>query len=235
MQKFAAFAEERDSVGRKGSSVSSSSISDSTEEEGYDVSSVGSTDTSNSTEIDNVLQSIGLISPVTKDSAGRLYHRQLARQIVEFLCCQNRLERMGGMVTLPDLYCLYNRARGTELVSPDDLYVASKLMGKLNLGMRMIKYPSGVNVVRLDSLDDESLIQRLLSHFATQIDAERSVITGRYLRTVWKWPLVFRRGTLDGVSLVVAKEQVLMAESKGLLCRDETIGGVAFFANTIFV
>jgi ESCRT-II complex subunit VPS36 len=40
-------------------------------------------------------------------------------QLADFL--RGPLERAGGMMTLPDVYCLFNRARGTELVSPDDL------------------------------------------------------------------------------------------------------------------
>ena len=40
-------------------------------------------------------------------------------QLADFL--RVPLERAGGMMTLPDVYCLFNRARGTELVSPDDL------------------------------------------------------------------------------------------------------------------
>ena len=31
------------------------------------------------------------------------------------------------MMPLPDVYCLFNRARGAELVSPDDLLAAVKL------------------------------------------------------------------------------------------------------------
>jgi ESCRT-II complex subunit VPS36 len=38
------------------------------------------------------------------------------------------------VVSLTDLYCLYNRARGTELVSPDDLLQAVRLMDSLHLG-----------------------------------------------------------------------------------------------------
>lgn len=30
-------------------------------------------------------------------------------------------------MTLPDVYCLFNRARGTELVSPDDMLQAAKM------------------------------------------------------------------------------------------------------------
>jgi EAP30/Vps36 family len=40
-------------------------------------------------------------------------------QLADFL--RVPLERAGGMMTLPDVYCLFNRARGTELISPDDL------------------------------------------------------------------------------------------------------------------
>lgn len=40
-------------------------------------------------------------------------------QLADFL--RAPLESAGGMMTLPDVFCLFNRARGTELVSPDDL------------------------------------------------------------------------------------------------------------------
>lgn len=42
-----------------------------------------------------------------------------ALQLADFL--RPRLERSGGLLPMPDAYCLFNRARGTELVSPDDL------------------------------------------------------------------------------------------------------------------
>jgi hypothetical protein len=45
------------------------------------------------------------------------------------------------MMTLTDAYCLYNRARGTDLVSPDDLVDACKLLGSLGLGMHIRELP----------------------------------------------------------------------------------------------
>ena len=42
-----------------------------------------------------------------------------ARQLADFLA--PRLERTQGVMTLPDVYCLFNRARGSELISPEDL------------------------------------------------------------------------------------------------------------------
>lgn len=63
--------------------------------------------------------SMGITSPVTRQTAGALFHQQLALQLADFLA--PRLEHARGVMTLPDTYCLFNRARGTELVSPEDL------------------------------------------------------------------------------------------------------------------
>lgn len=46
-------------------------------------------------------------------------------QLADFL--KGPVERFGGLMPLPDVYCLFNRARGAELVSPDDLLAAVKL------------------------------------------------------------------------------------------------------------
>ncbi|KAJ4733490.1 Vacuolar protein sorting-associated protein 36 [Rhynchospora pubera] len=57
------------------------------------------------------LLSVGIASPVTKETAGALYHQQLSRQLADFV--KTPLEKAGGMITLVDVYCLFNRARGT--------------------------------------------------------------------------------------------------------------------------
>lgn len=58
---------------------------------------------------------------------GRRRGRRCAVQLADFLA--PRVERAGGMMTLPDVYCLFNRARGAELVSPDDLLAAVQARG----------------------------------------------------------------------------------------------------------
>lgn len=68
------------------------------------------------------LIAMGIASPVTKASAGARYHQELSRQLADFLT--GPLAAAGGVMLLPDVYCLFNRARGTELVSPDDLMQA---------------------------------------------------------------------------------------------------------------
>jgi ESCRT-II complex subunit VPS36 len=43
-------------------------------------------------------------------------------QLADFLALH--LDKTQGVMTLPDVYCLFNRARGSELVSPEDLIKA---------------------------------------------------------------------------------------------------------------
>ncbi|KXZ51477.1 hypothetical protein GPECTOR_12g440 [Gonium pectorale] len=73
-------------------------------------------------ETQQQLIALGISSPVTRETAGARYHIELSRQLADFLAAP--LQRCGGLMSLPDVYCLFNRARGTELVSPDDLLQA---------------------------------------------------------------------------------------------------------------
>lgn len=40
-------------------------------------------------------------------------------------------------MTLPDVYCRFNRARGTELISPDDLLQAANLFSKIGAPLQV--------------------------------------------------------------------------------------------------
>eukprot|EP01035_Chromulina_nebulosa_P020485 gene20485-26576_t len=95
-------------------------------------------------EIEEILQNIGLVSPVTRLTAGRLYYQQLARQVVDILTTNQRLEKLGGIITLPDLYCIVNKVRGTELLSPEDLFTSCNMISSFYSNILMKKFPSGV-------------------------------------------------------------------------------------------
>lgn len=56
------------------------------------------------------------------------------------------LDKFGGILALVDLYCMYNRARGTDLISPEDLLIACERM-RSNGKVVMRTYESGVKVV----------------------------------------------------------------------------------------
>jgi hypothetical protein len=53
------------------------------------------------------LVDVGMITPVTKRSAGKQYQQELARQLCSFLAPLLRKER--GMMVLHDVYCVFNR------------------------------------------------------------------------------------------------------------------------------
>ncbi len=62
-------------------------------------------------------------------------------------------------------YCILNRARGTELVSPEDLLQASELMEGLHLGMQLVRFPSGVMMIKADELKESFLCSRIMEMF----------------------------------------------------------------------
>ncbi|CAK9202786.1 unnamed protein product [Sphagnum troendelagicum] len=98
-----------------------------------------------SQEMQDWMLSVGITSPVTKESAGALYHQQLSRQahvfsstlsiLVDFV--REPLKRSGGMLAMVDAYCLFTRAHGTELISPEDLLQACTIWQTLDVFLRL--------------------------------------------------------------------------------------------------
>ena len=148
-----------------------------------------------------------------------MFHQQLARQLADFLLDHDRLQRMGRMATLTDVYGIFNRARGTELISPDDFLRAVEMVGSLQLGITTMRFPSGAYVLALDTMTTQSFGQELLL-LATKACTRHD--EGLYAQEVAQ---TYR------TSLVVAKEMLLTAETNGYLCRDDTIGGIAYYPN----
>jgi len=175
-----------------------------------------------SNEIEELLQNIGMVSPVTRLTAGRIYYHQLARQVIDILLINNRLMKLGGMISLPDLYCVVNRARGTELLSPEDLFKACSMMNSLHLGIVFKSFPSGVLVLQLSSLTDDKLFDEIISAFFANDNGVTFPRQGVNISTA---------AMMLHLSVVVTKEVLLEAERRTILCRDENIDGLYFFVN----
>lgn len=167
-------------------------------------------------EMQDWLLSVGIVSPVTKESAGALYHQQLSRQLADFI--KMPLERAGGMINLIDVYCLFNRARGTELISPDDLLQACSLWEKFDVPVMLRKFDSGVVVIQSKTHSDEEVFARIASLMMKPEALSNGISAGDAARTL-------------GVAPAVAKEYLLAAEGKGLLCRDVSPDGFRFYIN----
>ncbi|EGR51072.1 uncharacterized protein TRIREDRAFT_56169 [Trichoderma reesei QM6a] len=182
---------------------------------------------------------LGLIT--TKDIVGggsseSLYLSELARNLAEFLTDDARgvLKRAGGILTLVDLWAMFNRARGgVELVSPMDFKKAAQMWESLKLPVRLRTFRSGVMVVQARDRTDEATVKSILAWLQDlhEFPPEREV--------AWDWRQFGRGVTAQeaaerfGWSLGVAEEELLMAEEQGALCREEGLEGLKFWKNYI--
>lgn len=159
------------------------------------------------------LLSLGIEDPVTRDNftSNTAYFNSLAQQICEMLL--DPIEELGGMMSLADVYCRVNRARGLELLSPEDLLHACE---QLNGPIKLRRFPSGAMVLQLESHDDELIA----------IDVLEKVIAAESLA-------VEELAKQLGISLLLAKERLLVAERLGKVCRDESVEGLRFYANLL--
>jgi ESCRT-II complex subunit VPS36 len=177
-----------------------------------------STEMHDNSELESILQDIGIISPVTKFSAGRMYHQELSRQLADMLLAGNLLKKLGSVATLTDIYCLFNRARGTELVSPDDFLKAAQFLDELKLGLKFKRFKSGVLSIQLDEMGEKSISQHFLNLCSepeyTQTGINATIVSSKL-----------------NMSIIVAKEELIACESAGYLCRDESIQGIFYFPN----
>lgn len=167
-------------------------------------------------DIQDWLLSVGIVSPVTKESAGALYHQQLSRQLADFV--KLPLEKAGGMIALIDVYCLFNRARGTELISPEDLLQACAIWEKFDVPIMLRKFDSGVMIIQNKAHSDEEVLARITA-LAMKPDALRMGISPT------------DAALMLGIAPAMAKEHLLTAESKGFLSRDVSPDGFRFYIN----
>ncbi|KAG0036587.1 hypothetical protein BGZ82_003998 [Podila clonocystis] len=162
------------------------------------------------------LLSMGIAAPVTKDTAGAVFHKELARELVEFIL--PIVEREGGTMSLMDVYCVFNRARGVELISPKDLHTACALFLDLNLPLRLRKFDSGLLVIQtMARYSDDEVSETISARI-------RRLPPGAGLSAV-------ELASAIQISVALAQEQLLMTEARGLICRDESVEGLKFFDN----
>ena len=170
----------------------------------------------------------------TSASSDSLYISELSRNLAEYLTDdrQGVLKKEGGVMTLVDLWALYNRAsNGVELTYPPEFEKAAQMWGKLNLPVRLRQFRNGVLVVQRHDWTDDKSIAQLLS-WLQELHLHR-----RNEEAAWdrKWfgtgVTAQEAGARFGWSVGVATEELEMAEEKGALCREEGIEGVRFWEN----
>eukprot|EP00127_Corallochytrium_limacisporum_P005170 Clim_evm10s200 gene=Clim_evmTU10s200 len=161
------------------------------------------------------MQNLGIDKPVTREAYGndRSFYQNLSRQLAEFLV-SGPLERNGGSMTLIDVYCLYNRARGMAMISPEDLLAACREFETLHLPVQLKQYASGVMIVTDTNLMEEKALQEI-----SDLVVQKTCMTAGDLASI------------NRASVTIATQQLLNAEQQGLLCRDDTFEGLYFYPN----
>ena len=176
----------------------------------------------------------------TKDMLGSssgsesLYLSEMSRNLAEYLTddAKGILRKEGGIMSLVDLWAVFNRARGgVELISPMEFEKAARLWEKLKLPIRLRQFKNGLLVVQqADRTDDKTIAQLLawlqeLHRFPPSDDVN------------WDYEHFGRGITAQeaaqrfGWSVGVAIEELEMAEEKGSLCREEGVEGLRFWEN----
>lgn len=102
------------------------------------------------------------------------------------------------------------------MVSPEDLFKASTQLLSVKMGFKLRSYESGVNVVERADLTDRVILEKVLSHFKAN-----TTLTATKLAHV------------TGLSVIVAKEYLLLSERSGGICRDDSINGLVFYQNCL--
>uniref|UniRef100_A0A0K0G493 Vacuolar protein-sorting-associated protein 36 n=1 Tax=Strongyloides venezuelensis TaxID=75913 RepID=A0A0K0G493_STRVS len=160
------------------------------------------------------LLSLGVADPVTKNTFGNgaKYFEKLAHEICTVL--ETPIREAGGMIALPEAYCRINRARGTELISPEDLLNACLKLESLNFNVTLHKFDSDVYVLQLKEKSIESTIDETY-----EIVSKYEGLTPNSL------------SKQIGISVILAKERLIAAENEGRIVRDDSVEGLAFYTN----
>ena len=185
-----------------------------------------------------------------------LFIRELSAELSDF--CQPLVAAAGGVLPLTDVYCLYNRARGSELAAPLDVVAAAEAWGALygegRAPLRLRRLGEGGGVLAVAQADqDDGAVCELLAALARGEEAEEeqdeknkknkkpdsAVVAAARARLL---PATFIKGlgrpltpsdvaAAMRVPLPIAAAHLATAESAGVLCRDDGEEGVRHFWN----
>lgn len=161
-----------------------------------------------------------LTPPLQLARTSKLYHRELARHISEYLHGV-ALTKPSAMVTTQDLFAAYNRhlsstqGFGTELVLERDLTRAVAMFAELDLAFRCKRYDrSGLVVITPNRQDD---CWRLVAAYVQAGDAKGKTVGDIAEHFGW--------------SYAIAEEETDASVAHGALVIDKSIAGTFFFGN----
>ena len=182
------------------------------------------------------LLSMGIDDPITKGNhSDAEYYKLLAKEM--FLILDQPIQEAGGMMTLTDAFVRVNRARGLELVSPEDILGAAQALAHTHIPMKLHVFDSGVLVLVTANNSEEEVRQDMMNHLEsagsfTPEEMSRVMSLRCYVLIV---TLSIITIIIIIISVILARERLLAAEGAGLLARDDTVEGLRFFPNRFLI
>ena len=156
---------------------------------------------------------LGIKSPVTRAAMGDDYHAELGKQLGDWI--KPVLAKSKGIIGLTDAFCLFNRARGMELVTPRDMLRACESWEAARVGLYLRTFESGVTVIHTREWTDARALEQFRAALPDFARSLSSYDAARILETTPE----------------IALEYLRTAESAGVLCRDDGPGELRFYAN----
>jgi len=156
---------------------------------------------------------LGIRSPVTRAATGDDYHAELGKQLGDWI--KPVLGRSKGIIGLTDAFCLFNRARGMELVTPRDMLRACESWEAARMGLYLRTFESGVTVIHTREWTDARASEQFRAALPDFARSLSSYDAAQILETTPE----------------IALEYLRTAESAGVLCRDDGPGELRFYAN----
>lgn len=175
------------------------------------------------------LLGLGIENPVLRDSVrdASTFHALLSHEIATMLL--DPIRAAGGMMPLAEAYCRVNRARGMELLSPDDVLQACRLFGGGGGGALQLRTFAGTGtmVLQLESHDDAIVAREIVELLERAPAADGEENAEPPLRSISFDELA----CAQNISAMLAQTRLLAAEQLSLVCRDESIEGLRFYVN----
>lgn len=160
---------------------------------------------------------MGMSSKSSYSSSSK-YYEDLAKQIASIVrpvMARNKRDQL----TLSEVYCCFNRARGLDLVSPDDIKDACRQMQNIpDLQLKMVRYGSGLLVIQNQLCDNEQILDKTL-----KLVEQASCLTPLQL------------SARQSIPVQLARQRLCEAEELGKLCRDESLEGLKFYPNKFLI
>lgn len=164
-----------------------------------------------------------LLYDPNNESQKSLYLQEIARQLSDFLINDGILEEEGGIITLIDLYALYNRGRvGINLISPDELYKACEFFPLLKLPL-IFRKVNNILVVQDQKFGENTKVINDIKIFITNFGDEDEFH--------YKSSNILKISDAFNWSLTITEEILKIGLTLGELVIDQQISGKFYYIN----